>query len=127
MRPFTKVSEWGFRPDGSCWSSETIVDNSQTRWIREMLADLHKHPMSPSEVATAVDMSPEWIRSMFTEPSLEQWRKRNRYRDWPGCMAATSAERVLIDRGRGQPLWLENDRLWEERVTEALRLRPELG
>lgn len=127
MKPFEKVKEWGFRADGSCYQSETVVDNSQTRFIRELLDQLKVHPMSPYEVVCWIDSQPEYIRSMFNPLVLADWSKRTAYRQWRGCARARSSESVIIDRGRGQPLWFENEPLWEKHIVEAERMRPELA
>lgn len=126
MKPFRKVSEFGFRADGSCYRSETPVDNAQTRFVRQLLATLHARPYCPAEVAAMIQAQPEFIRSMFNPIIMAAWAKLDAYEDWQGAPRSRSSESVIIDRGRGQPPWSEDDRAWHRRVAEAERLRPEL-
>ena len=126
MKAFAKVADFGFRSEGSCFRSIGPVDNAQTRFVRQVISQLHAKPHSPAEVVGWIESQPDYIRSMFSPLTILDWSKRHAYREWRGASRARSAESAIIDRGRGQPLWLENEPLWESRIAEAERLRPDL-
>lgn len=118
-------SHWGFRADGSAYSSPIPEGGQCTNFVRHLLDRVRHEFMSPAQLVEVIALQRPELRTMFTFASMDNWSKLNRYWQWPLAMACGSAEITVKFHGKRVPPWDTDERAWNQRVVRACEVRME--
>jgi hypothetical protein len=105
--PSDTKTHWGFNETGSCFSSEIKVENSTTRFARDLVQQIREDYLAPFDVA-CIAMR-DGRTSAFR--NLDSWQNLHRFWNWPLAMSATPLEEYVRSLGGKHP-WLTDEYAW---------------
>ena len=105
--PSDPKTHWGFNETGSYFRSEIPVQNSITRFARQLVTQIREEYLSPFDVSVMIRR--ESYQNSFR--SLEQWGERHRFWLWPLASATSPLDEFVRSLGGKHP-WLTDEYSW---------------